>query len=61
MKNTFINMQIDQMLASLDIFKSSCQLASLQDDGITSKEEEKLLKKLNEVTDQYYSELKKLK
>lgn len=61
MKNKFIENQIDQMIQSLEIFKSSCQLASLQDDGEVSKEEEYVLKKLDKATEYFYKELKKIK
>ena len=58
--NQFISDQIDNMTATAAFFKKSCKMAALEDDGIIDKEEEKLLAKINKVTDRFISDLNKL-
>ncbi len=60
MENKFIQNSINAMILYAENFKTNCRLASLQDDNTTSKAEEKLLKKINKITDEYIKELKKL-
>ena len=37
--NTYLNMQIQNMVNALDSFTTGCELAAVQDDGVISKEE----------------------
>lgn len=59
--NTFIQMQVNQMLLSLKTFESACELAAIKDDGIVSGEEKKLLKKIKAATEKYKKELEAIK
>ena len=43
----------------VESFKVTCKIASMKDDGITSKEEQKLLDKINKESDAYIKNLKK--
>ena len=56
--NTYLNMQIQNMINALDSFDTGCELAAVQDDGVVSKEEEKMLKTLKKATEQYRKTLK---
>ncbi|MBR0137718.1 MAG: hypothetical protein IJM15_04850 [Erysipelotrichaceae bacterium] len=60
MENKYIQNSVNAMILYAEQFKSHCKLASIQDDGTTDKKEEKLLKKINKITDEYIKELKKL-
>ncbi|MBQ1827066.1 MAG: hypothetical protein II126_03750 [Erysipelotrichaceae bacterium] len=60
MENKFIQNSINAMILYAENFKVNCRLASLQDDNTTSREEEKLLKKINKITDEYIKQLRKL-
>lgn len=43
MVNTFLDMQIKNMIVTVQGFEQACQIAALQDDGKISKAEEKTL------------------
>lgn len=58
--NQFINDQIKNMTATAAFFKKSCEMAALARDGIIDKEEEKLLAKINKITDRFIADLNKL-
>ena len=60
MDNKFLENSIQAMILYAENFKTNCKLATLQDDGTTNKQEEKLLKKINSLTDDYIKGLKKL-
>jgi len=58
--NFYIDAQVKNMIAMTKTFKQSCQLASQQDDGSTSKEEAKTMAKINAIADKFIKELEKL-
>lgn len=58
--NTYLQTQIINQIQMVENFKSTCKIASLKDDGITSKEEQKLLDKIAKESDSYIKGLKKL-
>ncbi len=58
--NLYIQMQIKNMISSLDLFLNGCRMASTKDDGIIDREEARLLKKIENATDIYRRELEKL-
>ena len=58
--NTYMEMNVKAAIGYLRAFEQSMKAASLRDDGVTSKHEEKELKKLNKLTDKYIDELESL-
>lgn len=58
--NSYIATQCKNMIASVGVFKQACQMAAMKDDGAVSKEEQKLLNKINKLSDKYIKELEKL-
>ena len=44
--NTFMRAQIDNMINTLKVFETGCEMAAKQDDGVIDKNEEKALKAL---------------
>ncbi|MBO7702937.1 MAG: hypothetical protein J6S26_00720 [Solobacterium sp.] len=58
--NTYLNMQIQNMVNALDSFTTGCELAAVQDDGVISKEEAKMLKTLKKATEEYKKTLKSM-
>lgn len=57
--NPFIKKQCQNMELSLTTFLQSCKVAALQDDGMISKEEEKLLKRLEKASEKFRAEIQK--
>lgn len=55
--NNYINAQLINMITLTKTFEQACELASLQDDGIKSKEEEKKLKKIKAASQRFRKEL----
>ena len=55
-----MEMTIKSAIGYLKAFEQSMKAASLRDDGFTSKQEEKDLKKLNKLTDKYIEELESM-
>ena len=60
MGNTFLEMQIKTMIATVQGFEQACQIAAMQDDGKISKAEEKALRKVRSAAAAFMAELKKL-
>ena len=58
--NPFIKKQCKNMELSLTTFLQSCKVAALQDDGMISKEEEKLLKRLEKASEKFRAEIQKV-
>lgn len=58
--NHYINAQITNMKAMVKTFQQSCRMAAVQDDGTISREEEKLLKKINAAAERFTKELDNL-
>lgn len=59
--NTFLKAQIDNMINTLNVFETSCEMAAVQDDGVIDKKEEKALKKLKKATADYIKVLQSIK
>lgn len=57
--NTYIKMQISNMLMFLDSFQKSCEIAATKDDGKIDKEEKKDLAKIKAASDRFKKELEK--
>lgn len=60
MVNTFLDMQIKNMIVTVQGFEQACQIAALQDDGKLSKAEEKALRQVCAAAAAFMKELKKL-
>ena len=59
--NTYMRIQIDTMLTSIDTFLKTLEMAAMEDDKQISRAEEKALKKARNASEKYKSELLKLK
>lgn len=60
MENKYIETHITSMMLYAENFKTACRLAALEDDGTVSRDEEKVLKKIEELTNEYIKKLKRL-
>lgn len=60
MINTFLDMQIKNMIVTVQGFEQACQIAALQDDGKISKAEEKALRQVRSAAADFLAALKKL-
>lgn len=60
MTNTWMEMQIVNQIQVAENFKNTCLIESKKDDGITSKEEQKILDRINKETDSYIKALRKI-
>lgn len=57
--NTFLEIQIRNMIMYLDAFQKSCQTAALKDDGKIDKAEQRKLDKIKKATEKYKQILNK--
>lgn len=57
--NTYMEIQIRNMIMYLDAFQRSCEVAAVKDDGKIDKEEQKRLNKIKEASTKYKRELEK--
>lgn len=58
--NTYLETQIINQINMVESFKQSCKLASLKDDGVISKDEQKILDKIQKESDLYIKNLRKV-
>lgn len=61
MGNRFMSQQCQNMILSIGIFESACEMAAQKDDGVITKDEEKVLKRIQKAADQFKKELSKVK
>ncbi len=59
--NEYIRIQISNQIRMTETFETACRLACIKDDGQVSREEEKLLKKIQKANEDYIRALSKLK
>ena len=59
--NQYISSQIVNMISATENFKAICKLSAMKDDGQISKEEEKLVHRINKAADSFIKELQKVK
>lgn len=59
--NTFMSLQINNMLTNLQLFEEAVKMAALKDDKVISKKEEKQIQKIKKVTAHFRKELEKIK
>ena len=60
MDNNYIEMQILNQIQISENFKTTCRLASQQDDGVIDTDEKKILEKIYKETDSYIKKLQKI-
>lgn len=58
--NSYIEAQIINMITMTQTFEQACELASIKDDGVRSKEEEKQLKKIKAATQKFRKDLESI-
>ena len=58
--NRYLKTQIQSQILAADNFVSICKMSALKNDGVVDKDEDKLLKKVEKITDDYTKALKKL-
>ena len=58
--NTYLEMQIKNMLIFIDGFEKACQLAVLKDDGKIDRTEERQLRKIRAAAARFKKELDRL-
>ena len=58
--NTYMDTSIKACIGYLRAFEQTMKLSATKDDGQVSKDEAKLLKRLNKLTDKYITELEYL-
>lgn len=59
--NSYIESQINNMIAVTKTFEQACHLAAFKNDGIVDKAEEKALKKISAASQRFIKELEKTK
>lgn len=59
--NAHMITQINQILISVKVFEDSLRIAAQKDDGVISKEEEKIIKKIEKASARYKKQLEKIK
>ena len=59
--NAHMITQINQILISVKVFEDSLRIAAQKDDGVISKEEEKIIKKIEKASARYKKQLEKNK
>ncbi len=59
--NNYIQAQITNMITLTRTFDQACDLAAMQDDGMKSREETKMLKKLHAASEKFRKELESIK
>lgn len=59
--NAFMKNQIANITTMTKSFVQGCKMATIQDDGSTSKEEAKQLKEIEKAADRFIKELEKIK
>ena len=60
MENNYIEMHILNQIQMSENFKTTCRLASQQDDGVIDTDEKKILEKIYKETDSYIKKLQKI-
>ena len=58
--NVHITNQCKNMITSVEIFKQGCKMAATQDDNTISREEKKLIDKINKASDNFIKDIQKL-
>lgn len=60
MENQYMTAQCRNMIAILQTFLAACELASLEDDGVLSRAEEKALQKIRASAGRFQADLERI-
>ena len=58
--NSYMDATVKAAIGYLQAFKQSMKMAAMKNDGDIDRQEEKILKKLNKITDRYIDDLENL-
>jgi hypothetical protein len=58
--NSYIDAQIKNISAMINVFVQSCEMGATKDDGKISREEEKTLAKIKKASEKFKTEINKL-
>ena len=58
--NSYLKIQIQGQILAADNFVSICKMSAIKNDGVIDSNEDKLLKKITKITEDYTKALKKL-
>ncbi len=58
--NTYIKMQLNNMMSYLNGFEQACEMAAIEDDGIVDRQEREQIDRIRKACRQFRSELEKL-
>ena len=58
--NTYIRMQLNNMMSYLNGFEQACEMASMRDDGVIDKQERKQVEQIKKAYRQFRNELEKI-
>lgn len=61
MKNKVIELQISNLELTIENFINSLEISALKDDGVISRDEEKIIQKLKKASRKYVDTLEKVK
>ena len=61
MRNKYIEAQINNMMLSINTFCQSLEFLATKDDGMISKEEQKIIRQLNKASEKYKKSLEEVK
>ena len=58
--NTYIKMQLNNMMSYLSGFEQACEMATMQDDGVIDNRERKQIDKIKKASSDFRRELEKI-
>ena len=58
--NTYIKMQLNNMISYLNGFEQACEMAAMKDDGVIDRKEEKQLDRIRKASADFRRELERI-
>ncbi|MBQ6654420.1 MAG: hypothetical protein IJM79_02730 [Erysipelotrichaceae bacterium] len=58
--NTYIKMQLNNMMSYLSGFEQACEMAAMKDDGVIDKKERKQIDRIKKASSDFRRELEKI-
>ncbi|MBO4218975.1 MAG: hypothetical protein IKX74_00850 [Erysipelotrichaceae bacterium] len=58
--NTYIKMQLNNMISYLNGFEQACEMAAMKDDGVIDRSEERQLERIRKASAEFRRELEKV-
>ncbi len=58
--NTYIRMQLNNMMSYLNGFEQACEMTAMRDDGVIDKQEKKQVEQIKKACRQFRNELEKI-